>query len=333
MLRSLLSTAWPPLLGLALMTWACQDPVPSGGADLASADPPGADLTAVPQDLAVAPDLGAADPLAGIGVVEKVMGGFQFTEGPYWFADRGVLLFSDIQGNRIIELTPPSALRTFRMPSGMSNGLGRDEKGRLLACEHANRRLSRTEADGSITTLAERWEGKRLSSPNDVIARADGTLYFSDPPYGIPAGQTQELPFQGVFRLDPAGKMYLVDDSLNRPNGVALSPDQRVLYVADTTTGKIKKYAIGADGATQQMGELGSTGGGGDGIAIDDAGNLYVAASAGVRVFSPAGKDFGTIKVAEIPANVGFGDADRRTLYITARTSLYRVRLVIPGLP
>lgn len=323
------------LLCSSVLLCACQDPPspPSGAQDLAS--PAGADLRAEPTaDLAAQPDLAPyPDPLPGAGAVEKVLGGFLFTEGPYWLADRGVLLFSDVQGNRVVELKPPAESKTYRMPSNNTNGLGRDRGGRLLFCEHSGRRLARQEADGSIVALAERWEGKRLSSPNDVITRSDGNIYFTDPPYGIPAGQMQELNFQGLFRLDPGGQLSLVDSGMNRPNGVALSPDERTLYAVDTSSGQIRRYALDPGGAPQPQGPLATTGGGGDGIAVDDAGNLYVAASAGVRVFSAAGKDLGTLKVPEVPANVGFGDGDRRTLYITARTSLYKARMPIAGLP
>ncbi|MGH3514142.1 MAG: SMP-30/gluconolactonase/LRE family protein, partial [Pseudonocardiaceae bacterium] len=167
----------------------------------------------------------------GRRAVEKVRGGFTFTEGPVWIASRGVLLFSDIPADTIDELQPPAAVTVFRRPTGLSNGLGLDPQGRLIASEGDNRRVSRTLADGTVVTVADRWQGKRLNSPNDNITRSDGTIYFTDPPYGVPAGQSRELDFQGVFRVDPAGTLHLESSDMNRPNGVALSPDEKTLFV------------------------------------------------------------------------------------------------------
>jgi gluconolactonase len=274
------------------------------------------------------------DPLMGRGDVEKVRGGFTFTEGPVWIASKGVLLFSDIPADTIHQLQPPATFTVFRMPTGRSNGLGLDPQQRLIASEHDNRRISRTLADGTVVTVADRWQGKRLNSPNDNITRSDGTIYFTDPPYGVPAGQARELDFQGVFRVDPAGTLHLESRDMNRPNGVALSPDEKTLYVDDTADGLVRKFPVKPDGS---LGPptifVPATGGGGDGMAMDDAGNLYVTTNAGVTVYDPSGMTWGTIPVPEVPANCTFGGSDRKTLYITARTSLYRVTLKVPGLP
>jgi gluconolactonase len=274
------------------------------------------------------------DPLRGRGDVEKVRGGFTFTEGPVWVASQGLLLFSDIPADTIHQLQPPATFTVLRIPSGHSNGLGIDAQGRLIASEGGNRRVSRTGADGTVVTVADRWQGKRLNSPNDNIARSDGTIYFTDPPYGIPPGEARELDFQGVFRIDPAGTLHLESMDMNRPNGVALSPDEKTLYVDDSEDGLVRKFPVGSDGALGPPTTfVPSTGGGGDGMAVDDAGNLYVTANSGVTVYKPSGMAWGTIPVPEVPTNCTFGGSDRKTLYITARTSLYRVTLNVPGLP
>lgn len=194
------------------------------------------------------PDAGL-DPLMGRGDVEKVRGGFTFTEGPVWLASQGVLLFSDVGADAINQLQPPATITVFRTPTGRSNGLGLDPQGRLIADEGDNRRVSRTLADGTVVTVADRWQGKRLNSPNDNITRSDGTIYFTDPPYGLPPGQVRELDFQGVFRVDPAGILHLESSDMNRPNGVALSPDEKTLYVDDTADSLVREFPVQPDGS------------------------------------------------------------------------------------
>jgi len=272
--------------------------------------------------------------------VEKLGTGFQFTEGPVWNVKDGYLLFSDIPGNRIKKWTPKDGISDFRSPSGKSNGLTRDRRGRLIACEHANRRVSRTEEDGTVVTIASHYKGKKLNSPNDVVVKSDGSVYFTDPPYGLNptfgTQEPQELHFYGVYRLSPNGDSIslLIDDSV--PNGLAFSPDESLLYVADTEMNHIRVFNVNSDGETtngnifaQIYGEPLAP----DGMKVDTEGNVYVTGAGGIWVLNPEGRKLGIIAVPELPANLCWGDGDWKTLYITARSSLYRVRLNIPGVP
>jgi gluconolactonase len=267
--------------------------------------------------------------------IEKLAGGFRFTEGPIWNA-AGFLLFSDIPANEIKKWTRDGKVTTFRAPSGNSNGLTLDRQGRLIACEHGNRRVSRTEKDGTVVTLADRYNGKRLNSPNDVVVRSDGSIYFTDPPYGIKPEQ-QELPYQGVYRLSPDGKLVLLVDDFDRPNGLAFSPDEKTLYVDDSNRGHVRAFAVSPDG-TLTHGRVfaavkGPGGGVPDGMKVDSAGNVFCTGPGGVFVFGPDGKHLGTIQMPETTANCAWGEPDRKTLYLTASTGLYRIRLKIAGAP
>ena len=275
----------------------------------------------------------------GEAAIERVAAGFKFTEGPIWCDDH--LLFSDIPSSRIVRLRwlpEGPEITTFRTPTGNSNGLTLDRHGRLLACEHSGRRVSRTEADGAVTTLADRYQGHRLNSPNDVIVRSDGAVYFTDPPYGLRnLSEGRELPVNGVFVLTTSGDLRLLHDDFERPNGLALSPDERTLYIDDTARHHIRSYPVHPDGS------LGSGGlfaelkapepGGPDGMKLDQEGNIYCTGSGGIWVFSPAGKHLGRIVFPELPANLAWGGADQRTLYATARTGVYRLAgLGVPGI-
>jgi sugar lactone lactonase YvrE len=270
--------------------------------------------------------------------IEKLVGGFQWPEGPVWDPS-GRLLFSDIAANRIVQWTPNGTVTTFRRPSGYSNGLTLDRQGRLIACEHRNRRISRTEKDGTIVTLADRYDGKRLNSPNDVVVHSNGSIYFTDPPYGLLPGfggpGDQELPFQGVYRLSPEGQLTLLVDDFERPNGIALSPDEKTLYVDDSQIQHVRAFDVAPDGSLTNHRIFADVGGGtdaADGMKVDTEGNLYVSAPGGVQVFSPSGKHLGTLRPPEAVRNVGWGDADYKSLFMTASTSLYRIRLNIPGI-
>ncbi|MDQ3370775.1 MAG: SMP-30/gluconolactonase/LRE family protein [Myxococcota bacterium] len=274
------------------------------------------------------------DPLVGIGDVELVQGGFMFTEGPQWREAEADLVFTDIPASTIYRYTPGGAAPTsLRSPSGNANGLAIDGAGALIAAQHGTRSVTR-----NGTAIVSTFEAKKLNSPNDVIVADDGTIYFTDPPYGIPQGQTSELGFMGVFRIAPGGTLTAEHrgPTSARPNGIGLSPDGATLYVADTADGKLYRFPVQAGGALGTREVHATTAGSPDGLAIDIAGNIFVTTSGGIEVFAPTGTRHGNIPLpggAQAPANCAFGDADHRTLYITARTQLLRVRLANPGLP
>jgi gluconolactonase len=284
--------------------------------------------------------------------IEKLASGFLFAEGPVWVRDGGYLLFSDPNDNRIYRWTPDGELSVFRPKSGYagadvaeygqpgSNGLALDRDGRLTIDEHGNRRVTRLEKNGQLTVLADRYQGRRLNSPNDLVYRSDGALYFTDPPFGLPKvydDPRKELPYSGVFRWKD-GAVDLLASDLKGPNGLAFSPDERFLYVAnwDVERKVVMRYPVAADGTlrkgevffdmTSEPGELAL-----DGVKVDQRGNVYVSAPGGVWIISPAGRHLGTIEAPELPANFAWGDDDGRTLYMTARTGLYRIRLQVPG--
>ena len=283
--------------------------------------------------------------------IEKLADGFVFTEGPVWVPE-GYLLFSDPNANTIYRWSPDGQVSVFRTKSGYSgvdvgeygqpgsNGITLDAAGRVTINEHGNRRVVRLEKNGVVTVLADRFEGKRLNSPNDLVYRSDGTLFFTDPPFGLPKAfddRRKELPFSGVFSLKD-GQLRLAATDLAGPNGLAFSPDERYLYVANWDEKKkiVMRYRAHADGSlsdgevffdmTQAPGEDAL-----DGIKVDVRGNIYVSGPGGLWIISPDGTHLGTIVGAEHPHNLTWGDADGRTLYLTAQTGLYRVRLKIPG--
>jgi len=269
------------------------------------------------------------------GDPERIATGFQFTEGPVWMPG-GYLLFSDIPANRIYKWTPDGQLEVWREPSGNANGLTVDREGRLVTCEHGNRRVSRTEPDGTVVTLADRYQDKRLNSPNDVVVKSDGTVYFTDPPYGIEP-EEQEQPCNGLYRIMADGTVELLEGDFGRPNGLAFSPDESVLYVDDSPRRHVRAFDARADGSLANSRVIADMDhpqpGSPDGMKIDEEGHLYVAGATGMWVFEPDGTHLGVIATPERPSNCAWGDADGKTLYITARTSLYRTRVKVPGLP
>lgn len=289
--------------------------------------------------------------------LEKLAGGFSFLEGPVW-SPRGYLLFSDMRNHRIYRWVAPGNVSLFEAQTGFAaedhtlhsfflrkllfhhrtgpNGLAFDKEARLTICEHGNRRVTRIEKDGTLTIVAERYQGKRLNSPNDLVFRADGMLYFTDPSFGLPDGdndQEKELPYSGIFLVSDRG-LELVGSELDGPNGLALSPDEKYLYVNGYHRQKalIMRYEVNVDGTLSNgtvffSGSSVLEGQWFDGMKVDARGNLYVAAPAGIIIIDPSGKQLGTLQGPEEPSNLAWGDADGRTLYITAETGLYRIRI------
>jgi gluconolactonase len=291
--------------------------------------------------------------------IEKLAGGFLFTEGPVWVPrtedSDGYLLFSDPNNNVIYRWTPDGQLSIYRTKSGYagvdiaeygqpgSNGLTLDSQARLTVNQHGNRRVVRLERNGQLTVLADHYEGKRLNSPNDLVYKSDGALYFTDPPFGLPKffdDPRKELPYSGVFRVSPDGKqVQLLTTELKGPNGLAFSPDEKYFYVDNWDEKKkiIMRYEINSEGTlangkvffdmTSVPGEDAL-----DGMKIDQKGNLYVSGPGGLWIVSPEGKHLGTIVGPEHPHNFAWGDDDGKTLYLCARTGLYRIRLNVPGI-
>jgi gluconolactonase len=276
------------------------------------------------------------DPTASL---ERIATGFQFTEGPVWHKGDQCLFFSDIPANTRYRYSAAGGVTVQRKPSYFSNGLTLDGQGRLLACEHQNRRVAREGAAG-LETVVDRYQGKRLNSPNDLVVAADGSILFTDPHYGLLEGLggpgEQELTFSGVYRIAPgAQEPTLLVDDFAAPNGLALTADERRLYVDDTTRGHIRAFDIG-DGWMVSGGEVwvdlqSEEPGVPDGMKLDNTGNLYCTGSGGVWICSPAGVVLGRIRTPEVAANLNWGDADGRTLYITASTSVYRLRCLSQG--
>ncbi|MEP6669020.1 MAG: SMP-30/gluconolactonase/LRE family protein [Chthoniobacter sp.] len=284
--------------------------------------------------------------------LEKVATGFTFTEGPVWSRELGALLFSDPNENTIYRLTPEGEVSVFRSKSGStgaeigeygqpgSNGLTFDRDGRLTIDQHGNRRVVRIAKNGVLTVLADRFDGKRLNSPNDLVYRRDGTLFFTDPPFGLPkfgADPRKELLFSGVFAVKD-GRISLVTKELSGPNGIAFSPDEKFLYVGDWDDNKkvVMRYCLGDDGAVTESKVFADFTAEGtenaiDGLKVDTAGNVYISGPRGLWIVSPEGKRLGLISGPEQPHNFAWGDGDGRTLYLCAHTSIYRLRLATEG--
>jgi len=259
-------------------------------------------------------------------VVEKIWGGFQFVEGPVWVDTLG-LLFSDINGNTVYRWSLDSTISAFLSPSGNSNGLALDKQGRLLLAQHGNRQVARREENGTITSLATHYDGKRLNSPNDLAVKSDGSVFFTDPPYGISTAQA-ELGFNGIYRLSPSGILQLLDDTFYRPNGIAFSPDETKLYVAECEATRIYVWDVVNDTAVANKRVFAdiSLSGGFDGMKVDSAGFVYSTGPTGIWIFSPEGEPVDTIKVPEQTTNCGWGGADREALYVTSGKTIYRIR-------
>jgi gluconolactonase len=283
--------------------------------------------------------------MIGIAHLDKLADGCVWAEGPVWFADGGYLLWSDIPNNRMLRWMPETGVSTYRAESNNSNGNTRDLQGRLVTCEHLTRRVTRTEPDGSITVIADKHKGKRLNSPNDVVVKSDGSIWFTDPSYGILTefeGSRSEQEQGGcyVYRVDPAnGEISVVADDFVKPNGLAFSPDEKVLYVADSAASHdpnaphhIRAFDV-VDGKrlTNNRVFCDIKTGNPDGFRMDVTGNLWTSTHAGVECYAPDGTLLGRINVPEMVANVCFGGKRRNRLFITATTSLYAVYVNTTG--
>ncbi len=348
-----LETALPAaLLALILAAGAACGGEPGGEPEPAMEEATDAAPTPEPAGagtiLRIDPRLDALVPTSA--QIEKLADGFVFTEGPVWIRAESRLLFSDVRANAIHQWSEEAGASPFIDPvfegdpeglrSLSSNGLTLDPEGRLVICEHGNRRISRLESDGTRTTLVDSYEGNRLNSPNDATYGSDGSLYFSDPPYGLEGleqSPLRELEFNGIYRLHPDGELELLVRDQSRPNGIALSPDESVLFVANSDADQMVWFAYDLDENGASNGRIfydvndQTAEGAADGMKVDRAGHLFATGPGGVWVFGLDGSHLGTIMPDEVPANVGWGD-DGRTLYMTARTGLYRITLSTEGI-
>ena len=279
--------------------------------------------------------------VVGEGIeLEQVATDFIFTEGAMWNGATRELVFSDIPGDIMRKWSAESGISVLRQPSSKTNGNYYDLEGRLISCEHATSRVVREEANGTLSVLATHYEGKELNSPNDVIVKSDGAIYFTDPTYGrmdvFGLLREQDLDFQGVYRIDPnSGDLSLLANDFQQPNGLTFSLDEQQLFVNDTDAGHIRVFDVAEDGSISG-GEVwavpkGAGDGGCDGMKIDSEGNLYCTGPGGLHVYASDATCLGVIEVPEVAANFTWGDDDLQAVYITASTSLYRTRVNIPG--
>ena len=271
--------------------------------------------------------------------IERLATGFLFTEGPVWHSRDKHLIFSDMPGDHMRRWSANGGIETFRKPCHKANGNTYDTQGRLLTCEHATSRVTRTGHDGAIEVLATHWQGKELNSPNDIVVRSDSSIWFSDPTYGrleyygVP--RETQLSFRGVYRIAPNGDLALLADDFVQPNGLCFSLDEKRLFVNDTERNHIRVFDVGADGRIANnriFAELKADGeGAADGMKLDAEGHLYSCGPGGIHVFDDRANCIGVIRLPEVAANFCWGDDDLRSLFVTASTSLYRVRLKTPG--
>jgi gluconolactonase len=271
---------------------------------------------------------GAAQDLTDLRV-DKVATRYLFTDGPVWSRD-GYLIFSDVPGDQLLQLKPGVPMSIYRAKSNGASGNTFDAQGRFYSCETHSRRVTRTDKKGNIEVLADRWQGKRLNAPNDIVVRKDGQVYFTDPAFGNQQ-DSRELDFYGVYHVSPKGELEVIAKPKGRPNGIAISPNGRILYVSNSDEHNLRAYDLDHNGvASNERILVSKIDGVADGIRVDEKGNIYLAANK-IDVYSPEGKTLGAIDTAETPSNCAFGDADFEGLFITARTSIYHVRLNVKG--
>ncbi len=274
--------------------------------------------------------------------VERICTGFRFSEGPIWNPREQCLYFSDMPNDIRRRWSPQDGVVEIRNPSNKCNGMTYDAAGNLYVCEHVTSSLVRETPSGTRETLATHWQGKQLNSPNDVVVRSDGTIYFTDPTYGrMPVfglPRPQELAFQGVYRVAPGRELHCEANDFNQPNGLCLSPDEKTLYVNDSTHAHIRAFDVLPDGSlsssrifAHQIGTGNYDEGVVDGMKCDEHGNVYVTGPRGIWVFSPQGAHLGVIRMPEIAGNLNWGGPDWRDLYCCCSTSIYRVRLSVRG--
>jgi gluconolactonase len=272
--------------------------------------------------------------------LERLGTGFAFTEGPIWHPRERHLTFSDMTGDHMRRWTAAGGVKTFRQPSNKANGNTYDRAGRMLTCEHATSRVTRTEPDGTIAVLATHYRGKQLNSPNDIVVKGDGWIYFTDPTYGrMPyygVERAPELDFRGVYRVEPDGSgLTVLADDFAQPNGLCFSRDETRLFVNDTERGHIRAFDVRADGLLSGgavWAEVKGNGSGApDGMKIDRDGNLYCCGPGGLHVFAPDARALGVIETPEVVANFTWGEDDLKSIFLTASTSLYRTRTKTPG--
>jgi gluconolactonase len=274
--------------------------------------------------------------------IEKLVTGFLFVEGPIWNPNDESLIFSDIPANTMFKWTSQEGVSTFRKPSNYSNGNTYDLQGRVLTCEHSTSTVTRSDAPGNREVIASHYGDAELNSPNDIVVRSDGSIYFTDPDYGrypdIGGPRDKELDFQGVYRVRPSdNSLELLVRDFDQPNGLCFSPDEKILYVDDTRRGHIRSFPLHSDGSLGEgslFAELTGDGAGvPDGMRCDTAGNLYCTGPGGIHVVDPAGNTLGVIRIPEIVANLAFGGDDYRQVFATASTSIYRFSVKVPGIP
>lgn len=261
--------------------------------------------------------------------LEKISTGHVFVEGPVWKDGVG-LLFSDMGSNTINKWTPENGTTVFLKPSSVSNGLTYDNEGNLILMQTGRRRVARLEKDGTTqTSLADKFEGKRFNSPNDIAVKSSGSIFFTDPDFNIPQGEIRELSIKGIYRLGKNGSIKLLDDTFDKPNGICFSPDEKKLYVCESPKAIVYVWDVDDDSTITNkklfyaIPEKGYA----DGMKCDADGNLFCTGPGGVWVISPDGKLLDKITTPETPTNCNWGDSDRKTLYITAQTSVYKIRL------
>lgn len=337
-LRSVLIAA-PLCMAVQPAAFAAQQP--AGGPATAPARPPGVERLDPALDALIAPD----------AQIERVATGFKFVEGALWRRS-GVLWFSDLVGNVVYQLAPDGKVAEVLNPGGYDgnslpdggyngpNGMANGPRNTVTLAQHGNRRIVSVDANRKVTVLADRYEGMRLNSPNDLMYAPDGSLYFTDPPYGLPkreADPEKELKFNGVFRL-AKGKLQLLIQDIPSPNGIAFSPDYKTLYVTNAASGKRMwmAYDVGRDGGVSNGrifadASASTEGGTTDGMEVDSKGNLWATGPGGLWIISPTGKHLGTLRLPEPPTSAAFGD-DGKSLYVAARNSIYRIRVKVAGL-